>query len=120
MDQTEKLLKELTEAYGVTGHEEDVAGIIARHLKPICKISYDKLGSIIAEKRGTPKGPKIMLAGHMDEVGFMVKEVTKEGFVKFLPRRSCGLEGSPLVRGRGEKKGRGNKGYVHRCGCHGR
>lgn len=85
MDQTEKLLKELTEAYGVTGHEEDVARIMARHLKPICKISYDKLGSIIAQKRGLPKGPKIMLAGHMDEVGFMVKEVTKEGFIKFLP-----------------------------------
>jgi putative aminopeptidase FrvX len=85
MDQTEKLLKELTEAYGVTGHEEDVARIMARHLKPICKISYDKLGSIIAEKTGLPKGPKIMLAGHMDEVGFMVKEITKEGFIKFLP-----------------------------------
>lgn len=85
MDQTEKLLKELTEAYGVTGHEEDVARIMARHLKPICKISYDKLGSIIAQKAGISKGPKIMLAGHMDEVGFMVKEVTKEGFVKFLP-----------------------------------
>jgi putative aminopeptidase FrvX len=85
MDQTEKMLKELTEAYGVTGHEEDVARIMARHLSPMCKISYDKLGSIIAEKKGAQKDPKIMLAGHMDEVGFLVKEVTKEGFIKFLP-----------------------------------
>jgi putative aminopeptidase FrvX len=85
MDQTEKMLQELTDAYGVTGHEEDVARIMARHLSPLCEISYDKLGSIIAKKKGTHEGPKIMLAGHMDEVGFMVKEVTKEGFIKFLP-----------------------------------
>jgi len=85
MDATEKMLKELTEAYGVTGHEEDVARIMARQLSPMCNISYDKLGSIIAEKKGTQKGPKVMLAGHMDEVGFMVKEVTKEGFIRFLP-----------------------------------
>ncbi len=85
MDPTEKMLQELTDAYGVTGHEEDVARIMARHLSPLCQISYDKLGSIIAQKKGTHQGPKIMLAGHMDEVGFMVKEVTKEGFIKFLP-----------------------------------
>jgi putative aminopeptidase FrvX len=85
MDQTEKMLQELTDAYGVTGHEGDVAGIMARHLSPIAKISYDKLGSIIAQERAGQKGPRIMLAGHMDEVGFMVKEITKEGFIRFLP-----------------------------------
>jgi putative aminopeptidase FrvX len=85
MDQTEKMLQELTDAYGVTGHEQDVARIMARHLSSLCQISHDKLGSIIAKKKGTHEGPKIMLAGHMDEVGFMVKEITKEGFIKFLP-----------------------------------
>ena len=85
MDQTEKMLQELTDAYGVTGHEGDVARIMARHLSPLAKISYDKLGSIIAQEKNGQSGPRIMLAGHMDEVGFMVREITKEGFLRFLP-----------------------------------
>jgi len=43
------------------------------------------LGSVICRKTGRAEEPRIMLAGHMDEVGFMVKSVTKEGFIKFLP-----------------------------------
>ena len=85
MDQTEKMFQELTDAYGVTGHEEDVAGIMARHLSPIAELSYDKLGSIIAKEKAGQKGPRVMLAAHMDEVGFMVKEITKQGFIRFLP-----------------------------------
>lgn len=85
MDRTEKLLKELTEAQGVSGYEEEVSRIMARHLSRVAQVSYDNLGSLIAEQKGSSESPKVMLAGHMDEVGFMVKEVTKEGFVKFLP-----------------------------------
>lgn len=85
MDRTEELFKELTEAHGVSGHEEEVSRIMAGHLSKAAQISYDNLGSLIAEQRGTSEHPKVMLAGHMDEVGFMVKGITKEGFIKFLP-----------------------------------
>jgi endoglucanase len=85
MDSTEVLLKELTEITGLAGFEKDVAKAIEKHLKPISKISHDRLGSIICRKDGTSKVPKIMLAAHMDEVGFLVKQVTKEGFIKFIP-----------------------------------
>ena len=54
-------------------------------MKPLAGISYDRLGSIICEKKGTSERPRIMLAGHMDEVGFLVKQITKEGFIKFIP-----------------------------------
>lgn len=86
MDKTELLLQELTDAYGAPGHEADIAKIMRGHLDPISdSITYDKLGSIIAEKKGTSGDPRVMLAGHMDEVGFIVSSFTKEGFIKFLP-----------------------------------
>ena len=85
MDKTEKMFKELTEASGISGFEDEVADIMAGHLKGVAKISYDNLGSLVAEKKGTAAAPKVMIAGHMDEVGFLVKSVTKEGFIKFLP-----------------------------------
>jgi putative aminopeptidase FrvX len=85
MDSTEVLLKELTEITGISGCERDVAGAIEKHLAPIAKISYDRLGSIICRKDGAAKAPRVMLAAHMDEVGFLVKQVTKEGYIKFLP-----------------------------------
>jgi putative aminopeptidase FrvX len=84
MDQTTQFLKELVEAHGVPGFEHEVAAVMDRHLKGIGNISRDRLGSFVCEKVGA-RGPRVMLAGHLDEVGFMVKSVTKDGFVKFLP-----------------------------------
>ncbi len=85
MDQTEALLKEITEAPGVPGYEGEVRAVIRRHLRDITIIEQDKMGSIICTKVGLSGSPKVMLAGHMDEVGFMVRLITKEGFVKFVP-----------------------------------
>ncbi len=85
MDFSETLLKDLTEAPGVPGQEDEVARVMERYLKPIAEISFDRLGSLIAKKKGGKESPKVMIAGHMDEVGFMVKEVTKDGYVRFLP-----------------------------------
>jgi putative aminopeptidase FrvX len=85
MDRTGEFLKELVEAHGVPGFEDDVAKLMERHLKGVGAFSRDRLGSFICEKKGAADGPRIMLAGHLDEVGFMVKSVTKDGFVKFLP-----------------------------------
>jgi endoglucanase len=78
-------LKMLTEANGISGYEDGVAAIIEREMKGMAKISRDRLGSVICEKVGAKGGPKIMLPGHTDEVGFMVKAITKEGYIKFIP-----------------------------------
>lgn len=85
MDRTLEFLKELTDAHGVPGHEEEVAKVLRRHLADVGPFSKDRLGSFVCEKVGDPKGPRVMLAGHLDEVGFMVRNVSKEGFVRFLP-----------------------------------
>jgi putative aminopeptidase FrvX len=85
LDQTEALLKEITEAPGVPGYEAEVRAIIRRCLEGITTIEQDRMGSIICRKTGLAESPRVMLAGHMDEVGFMVKLITREGFVKFVP-----------------------------------
>ncbi len=85
MDRTLEFLKKLVDAHGVPGFEDDVATVMQKHMKGVGTISKDRLGSFICEQVGEPKGPKVMLAGHLDEVGFMVRSITKEGFVKFLP-----------------------------------
>lgn len=85
MDSTENLLKELTEAHGISGYEAPVRAIVRQHLAPLGELSQDKLGSVICRKTGSNEGPRVMLAGHMDEIGFMVKHIMKEGYLKFLP-----------------------------------
>jgi len=85
MDQTQEFLRQLVEAHGAPGFESNVAAVMEQRLKGVGSFSRDRLGSFICEKKGTAASPRVMLAGHLDEVGFMVKSVTKEGFVKFLP-----------------------------------
>ncbi len=83
MDNVETLLKELTEANGMSGHETEVRRLIQRRFKSLGEVSHDKLGSIICRKLGDAPDPKIMLAAHMDEIGFIVGFITKDGFIRF-------------------------------------
>jgi putative aminopeptidase FrvX len=83
MDKTLNLLKEISTIPGVSGYERPVKEFMIEKLKDYTEIRYDKIGSVIFAKKGTDVRPGIMLASHMDEIGFMVKTITKEGFVKF-------------------------------------
>ena len=89
MDDTTRLLKELTEANGVPGYETEVRAVVKQYFNGLGELSQDHLGSIICRAAGTaPQGqklPRVMLAGHMDEIGFMVKLITAEGYIKFVP-----------------------------------
>lgn len=86
MEEQLKMFKELTEAKGVPGHEKDVRNLIKEYIGPYCdEISHDNLGSIICKKTGTENGPKIMIAGHMDEIGFLVANIDDKGFITFQP-----------------------------------
>jgi putative aminopeptidase FrvX len=85
MDKLEKMLKELTEANGVPGYEIEIRNVIKRYMEPLGTITQDKIGSLICKMSGDKEKPKVLLAGHMDEIGFMVKHITKEGFIKFTP-----------------------------------
>lgn len=83
MDQTLQMLKELTDARGVSGFEEPARRVMRKHLEPISEIMTDNIGSIIGRKVGKAGGPKIALAGHLDEIGFMVSRITDNGYLKF-------------------------------------
>ncbi|MFS8628471.1 MAG: M42 family metallopeptidase [Limnochordales bacterium] len=85
MDETLQMLKDLTEAAGVPGFEREARQVMERYLAPLGELSRDRLGSVIARKRGTSDAPKIMLAGHLDEIGFMVQLITEDGFLRFQP-----------------------------------
>ena len=82
MDRLEGLMKEFTEAPGVSGDEQRVAVLMERELSAICEIGKDRLGSVIARLEGERGGPKVMLAAHMDEIGLMVSHFTGR-FIRF-------------------------------------
>lgn len=82
MDQTEQFLKALTEAHGVPGYETEVRAVLRRYMSSLGDLTQDKLGSLICRRSGD--GPKVMLAGHMDEIGLIVTHIDDNGFLKFL------------------------------------
>jgi len=77
-------LEKLSNACGVTGRESEVKELMIRLMTPYAdEVVVDRLDNVIAVKKGKEKAPKIMLAAHMDEVGLMVKTITKDGFLQF-------------------------------------
>lgn len=83
MEERLELLKEISELSGVPGFEDEVRHYIKTKMTGFCKISRDNLGSIICKKTGSAETPRIMIAGHMDEIGMMVTYITDEGFLRF-------------------------------------
>ena len=84
MPQVERLLEELTNAYGPTGFEGPVRAIMQRELSQLSdNMETDGMGSLIAHLRGGSDAPRIMMAAHMDEVGLMVKYIAPEGYIGF-------------------------------------
>ncbi|MGB0992363.1 MAG: M42 family metallopeptidase [Akkermansiaceae bacterium] len=75
-------LKELTEAHGAPGFEDEVRAIFANELEDLGELSTDGNGSVFCE-RGEG-GPRVLLTGHMDEVAFRVQNITPEGFIQFV------------------------------------
>ncbi len=76
-----KVLVELINAFGASGKEMEVRNIINREIKKyVDKLVIDRLGNLIAIKKG--KGPRVMIAAHMDEIGLMVKNIEKDAKVR--------------------------------------
>ena len=90
------LLKELSEASGVSGGEGEVREIIRKAVEPLVdEVSTDVMGNLITFKGGTRAGPKIMLSAHMDEVGLIVAGFEKNGLLRFY--RVGGIDERVLV-----------------------
>jgi putative aminopeptidase FrvX len=94
-----ELIKKLTEAYGPSGHEEPIREIIREEVEPLAdELRIDALGNLIALKRGSGQGKKVMLAAHMDEIGLIISYVDEKGFLRFQP--IGGIDPMTLVGGR--------------------
>lgn len=108
-----EILKELTEAPGISGYEMGAAEVAAQHLKPFSdEVSIDKMGSVVALKRGDQTGDerkKVLLAGHLDEIGLMVTKIEDGGFIHItriggidvttLPGQAVSVLGKEVLRG---------------------
>ena len=98
------ILKELSDAFGVSGNEDDVRAIVLDAVRDhVDEVKVDSMGNVLALKRGTGQVPlRVMLAAHMDEIGLMVVGHDDNGFLKV---RSVGgidprlLPGTLLVVG---------------------
>lgn len=80
-------MKALTELHGAPGFEDKVRNYMKAELSVNAnEIIQDGLGGIFAVKKSKKKNaPKVLVAAHMDEVGFMVTELADNGFIKFTP-----------------------------------
>ncbi|PEC19808.1 M42 family metallopeptidase [Bacillus cereus] len=84
LDSTLTMLKELTDARGIAGNEREPREVMKKYIEPFAdELSTDNLGSLVAKKVGEENGPKIMVAGHLDEVGFMITQIDDKGFLRF-------------------------------------
>lgn len=78
------LLKQLTELSGVSGNEKEVRDLIIAEIKDyVDSLKIDRIGNIIAYKKGKDTSKKLMVTAHMDEVGLLVKEIDSMGLLKF-------------------------------------
>ena len=79
------IYKELSSMHGVSGREYEIRKYIKDHLVGADEIIQDRMGGIFGVYKGSKNGPKIMLCAHMDEIGAMVTEIRKDGFIKMMP-----------------------------------
>src|SRR5690606_29224724 len=84
LDETLTMLKDLTDAKGIPGNEREPRDVMKSYIALYAdEITQDGLGSLIARKSGDANGPKIMITGHLDEIGFMVTRIDEKGFIRF-------------------------------------
>ena len=86
INKTLELMRELTQVVAVSGNEINISRILQKYYREYTdEIIYDNLGSVYGVKRSKKKNQlKVMLASHMDEVGFIVKDFTNNGLIKVL------------------------------------
>lgn len=79
------LLKAICETPGVSGFERRIRDLVLREVKELAdEVQVDNMGNVIAIRKG--KSPKrVMVAAHMDEIGFIVNHIDDKGFIRFLP-----------------------------------
>jgi tetrahedral aminopeptidase len=80
----EELFKRLVSTPGISGREERIRAVVEKELTELVdEVKVDRLGNLLGVRRG--RGPKVMLAAHMDSIGFLVSHIDDEGFLRISP-----------------------------------
>lgn len=101
-----KLLEKLSNAFAVTGNENEVRQIVVDEVKPLAdEFHIDAMGNVLVSKhgKGTGKRLRVMLAAHMDEVGFMITSDEGKGIYRFDVVggvNAAQLAGKPVIVGK--------------------
>ena len=86
MSDSKELLKSLTDVNGIAGHEKNVKSLMKDYLTPVSDdIVEDNLGGIFGKKRAQNGSKSLMISGHLDEIGFIVTQIDKDGYIYFTP-----------------------------------
>jgi putative aminopeptidase FrvX len=84
--QMQEFLRQMVESTGVSGYESRVGELVSQTFAEICdEVRPDVLGNVVALRKGEGQGPRkrVMLAGHMDEIGLMITKIEDSGFLRF-------------------------------------
>jgi putative aminopeptidase FrvX len=106
-----KLLKRLSEAFGGSGQEAEIAAIVTEELRALCRtVRTDTLGNVVGVRPGrgaSARRRRIMLAAHMDEIGFVVSHIDVNGFLRVQP--AGGFDPRTLIAQRVTVLGKGKR-----------
>lgn len=81
----EAMLRDLTQADGIAAREDNVRAVVAAYMKPLVdEMRTDALGNLIGLKKGDG-GPRVAIAAHMDEIGFLVRHIEDGGYIRVQP-----------------------------------
>lgn len=76
------LLRKLTQTPGIASREDQVRRVVAEEMKPLVDtIGVDRLGNLIGIRKGSG-GPRVAIAAHLDEIGFLVRHIDENGFLR--------------------------------------
>ncbi len=79
-----KLMKEIFNIHAVSTHEKEVKSFLEKHIKAD-RVIYDNIGGVVFAFDGKKKGENLLILAHMDEVGFVVKNICENGIIKVSP-----------------------------------
>lgn len=80
------LFKQLCEVAGAPGFESEIRELIVKEMRPLCdEVEIDNIGNVTCTIRGKSSEKKVVCAAHMDEIGFIVRHIDEQGFIRILP-----------------------------------
>ena len=83
-DALRETLRDLVALHGVSGFEQSLVQYFRERVKGLADaVEVDRYGNVTATRRGRQDRPRLMISAHLDEIGFIVKGIEPDGFLRF-------------------------------------